>query len=158
MPLKVRGRVFTAPESIISVNKLMGHVEREMENLVDRGADEMKQLIETRGTGRRWVGDWGSMPNGTPGRTGSIPGRVASGQMRDDVKSEVNAGTNKVVGVFGWIDNTETYYLMQENRFFHRIGRFEVEGMHALRDAGRLIDQDFKPAMDKAVSAFVRGR
>lgn len=118
-----------------------------MRDVVTEAAETQKDYITNdAGTGRMWSGDWGSMPNGTPGRTGSIPGRVATGEMRDSVDGRVTEATQtRVAGEAGWIEDSPTWAKFQELGFRHWITGASIEGMLSLdraRDKGEevLID------------------
>lgn len=158
MPVKKRGRVFTAPESIVDQDRLTDLAGEAMRTTVDSGRDRMKALIGVRGTYNRWQTGWGSMPHGTPGREGSYPGRVASGKMQDAVDSDVQVSGKSVTGSFGWIAESEPYFLMQEEKFKHAISGRTIEGMHALRDAGEQTDKVFSEEMDNAIRKFLAGK
>ena len=105
-------------------------------NAMHEGAELAKEYIATRGTGRVWQGDWSRFPNATPGRTGSIPGRSATGYMMDSITSEVTSfGKGKIQGAFGWINRREDYFAYQEGGFQHAITGEFIEGMYAMYDA-----------------------
>lgn len=158
MPIKLRGRLFTNPGDIVDPDRLTDNVGEAMSDVVTHGAERMKEMIETRGTGKKWVADWSNWPHGKSGRDGSYPGRVASGQMRDDVKDNVEVGARKVSGAFGWVDGTETYYLAQELGFHHAITGSHVDGMHALRDAAEEADEMFYDEIGNAVKRYMAGK
>ena len=158
MPVKLRGRVFTNSGGIVDPDRLVDEVGQAMSDVVSFGSGRMKEMIQTRGTGKRWAGDWSKFPNGTAGRDGSYPGRVASGDMVRDVKDNVEISARKISGSFGWVDGTETYYLAQELGFRHNITGGQVEAMHALRDAGRETDEMFYDEIGNAVKRYLAGK
>lgn len=121
----------TGLENLIFNSKsIMGEIEDALEESLNEGADEMRGMIESRGTGNQW-----SRP-GPSGRTGSYPGRVDSGNMLNDVESQISdRGDNYVEGWLGWKDNSPLYYRLQENGFNHRLAGRDIPGMMALRDA-----------------------
>lgn len=105
-------------------------IEKAMRGAVETGVREGRQNIETRGTGKVWSRPWG--PNG---RTASIPGRVDTGEMRDQFKGSVSVEKSSVVGEVGWTGSKEDYFLYQEEGFNHWITQKWIEGMRALADA-----------------------
>lgn len=158
MPVKLRGRVFTNPERVVDPTRLVDNVGEAMGDVVSYGADRMVEMIETRGTGKVWAADWSNWPNGTAGRDGSYPGRVASGQMRSDVSENVAIDGNRISGSFGWLSGTQTYYLAQELGFRHHITGGYVDGMHALRDSARETDEMFYSEIQNAVKRYLAGK
>lgn len=158
MPIKLRGRVFTNPGEIVEPQRLVDNVGKAMNDVVSYGSERMRELIETRGTGKRWSGDWSRWPHGVSGRDGSYPGRVATSKMRDDVIDNVAIDGTRVSGSFGWLNGTETYYLAQELGFRHHITKSSVEGMYALRDAAREADELFYDEIDNAVKRYLAGK
>lgn len=92
------------------------------------GQELGRYYIETRGTGRTWA-----YPRN--GRSGSIPGRVNTGKMRDAFGyRKTTQGGSRQLRV-GWVSGTrEDYFQLQEGGFEHPSG-IDVEGMHALQDA-----------------------
>ncbi len=129
------------------VEEITQGVVRAVERTADELRDEIKHVIETNGTGRTWSRDWGNMPHGTPGRTQSAPGRVASGKMGRAVKSRLSQSKSAIRGEAGWIDEYEDYFGAQEEGFQHNIvAGLKVEGMYAIGDAAArapyLLDQN----------------
>lgn len=115
--------------SRIASGSILDRAEKALEEALEKGEDAMREAISTRGTGKTWQKPWG-------GRSGSIPGRVDSGDMLDDVDSKILERTNDTVsGQLGWDDNSPLYYQLQEGGFNHWITGEQVEGMMALRDA-----------------------
>lgn len=113
-----------------------------------RGAEYVRYLITTRGTGRQWVGDWSGWPNGIAGRTSSSPGRVADGDMLDAVDSWVSSGgasaDAKTRMAFGFTRARQDYFLAQEGGFRHNITGETIEGMHAISDTAEQIKQEIE--------------
>lgn len=108
-----------------------------------------KNAIETRGTGRTWERQWG-------GRVGSFPGRVDTGEMRDEFRGEVDIKRVETIGKLGWTREQLDYFLYQELGFTHNLTNEEVEGMYALRDAA---DRAWEVLVDECStcsSRFVR--
>ena len=123
-----------------------------MQESLEEGRDELRRLIDERGTGRTWYGDWGSMPHGTPGRTASKPGRNASGNMRELASFEISADTkNRVRGRFGWLGRlgSNSYVIAQDQGFRHWITGEQIQGMRAVRDAAIHADQEFERRAEK---------
>lgn len=118
-------------EARLDSKRFMQRVAVVMDDVLEDGAHEMQQNIETRGTGREWSRPWG--PNG---RTGSYPGRVDTGQMVREVQGEVvSTSANRVTGVLGWPEDSPDYYRLQEHGFYHTLTQEDVDGMRALADA-----------------------
>lgn len=100
------------------------------------GAAIMRDMIESRETGRDWGTDFPGFRNSTPGRFGSHDGRVASGKMRDGVTSSyTESGKGNAVARFGWLDGVEDYYMYQEGGFRHYVTGAWIEGMYAMQDS-----------------------
>jgi hypothetical protein len=129
------------------------------------GAERMQELIEQRGTGRN---PWGyrdktgtfrptpmrakESPRRGTLRSGSQPGRVNTGNMRDSVGFRFETGRVKRVAAFGWIrSNSEDleYFMAQELGF--AAGGFrapqKVNGMFALRDARLYVTRELLPRL-----------
>ena len=89
----------------------------DMREIVKDGAEQMQTIIDTSvtETGRRRV------ENG-----GQYAGRRETDEMYQDVKFDVERGKDEVVGRFGWIDDWQDYYGLQND------GTQFVEGMDAL--------------------------
>lgn len=96
-----------------------------MEEVVAQGELEMKQIItdSTTPTGeKRAAGQRSSKRDAGLG----IAGRVESDDMRQSVTSDVQVEDKSVTGKFGWIDNFEDYFAIQED------GYGAIKAMHAL--------------------------
>lgn len=118
--------------SKLSSFDLMGELEGALDRSLEVGEKAMKEAIATRGTGKTWSHPW-------RGRTGSIPGRVDSGDMQDDVRGVItDRSKTEVTGNLGWDEDSPDYYRYQEYGFMHVLNGQDVEGMMALRDAADL--------------------
>lgn len=94
------------------------------------GETRMREYISTRGTG--YVGR-GSR---------AVPyGRIDFGNMIDDVTSGVHKQFGRKTSAFGWLNNKEEYYSLQETGFQ------DVHGMYALADAGEDAAEAYKRVM-----------
>lgn len=108
------------------------------------GVEMMRERIGNDSGGKgAWTRDWGEYydypeSHAVKGRTGSVGGRVATGNMRDSVTSWTSKGTGSKDGktrmAFGWPRNVEPYFLMQEYGFNHRDAGHRVQGMFALQN------------------------
>ena len=118
-----------------------------------RGAEYVRYAIMNRGTGKTWRGDWSRFPNAWPGRTGSTPGRNASGEMLDAVDSWVSSGGDstdaKTRMAFGFTRARQEYFLAQEGGFTHNITGETIEGMHAISDAAETIRQEIQDELPR---------
>jgi len=142
--------------------------------LANIGVDKMKEFIETRGTGRNpWgynkqAGGFVATPmrakesprRGSP-RSGSSPGRVNTGNMRDSVAVRIESGVAKRFASFGWIrasGEDREYFQAQEYGF--NAGGFRapqnIPGMFALRDA-RAYVQNILPRVAKKYQKRIEG-
>lgn len=73
------------------------------------GEDNMKRLIETRGT------QFSSRAQSEGINKG--PGRIRTGLMYDSVTSRIEVGPKRINAAFGWIDHFEKYFSYQETGF-----------------------------------------
>jgi hypothetical protein len=119
------------------------------------GADRMREIIETKGTGETWSSPKRakeSRPRGFK-RQGSFPGRVNTGNMRDSVGFRFESGEKKTISAFGWINNPtdsdKEYFEAQEYGFTAGGFRKEIEvlGMFALRDARLYVSEQVLPRL-----------
>lgn len=118
------------------VDKVDNAVDDAMDQIAEEGEQMVKEFIDTRGTGRTWSRTY--YKAGKP-RRASRPGRVWTGDMRKDIEGESDRLSNETARAsFGWINNYEEYYGLQEGGFEHpQTG--EVEGMFAMHDAADLM-------------------
>lgn len=119
-----------------------------LEEAVEYGEELMVDFIETRGAFKQTKRVWTSTDR--YGRRKSSPGRVASGRMVTSVKNRVKSVKGLAIGRFGWLDDKQNYFALQEQGFTHvgitREGDDgKVPGMFALRDAS---DLAFKKLVD----------
>ena len=130
------------------VDKIDKAVEEVSEYVADEGVKRTKQKIETGGTGNSWDPSWDSMPNATSGRHASSPGRVASGEMRDDISGSVSRTGSSIVSSFGWIDKYQDYYGAQEGGFHNLKANKKVKAMNALSDTEFEIIREVEKRLD----------
>lgn len=131
--------------------------------LAKAGAEKMKELINQGGTGKPWLRPKRakeSPRNGGPigsFRTGSSPGRVNTGNMRDSVAFRFEGGSQKTISAFGWINSRigrgeDAEYFVAQDLGFTKGGfrkDIEVTGMFALRDARLFVTQQVLPVLTK---------
>lgn len=118
-----------------------------LQESLEDGRDEMRRQIETRGTGKTWVANWDSWAHATPGRRGSMPGRVASGNMRDMATFEMSGDTKyRIRGRVGWLGRLgkNKYFIAQDQGFTHHITGQQVQGMMILRNINNYVDDRFE--------------
>lgn len=122
------------------VDKIDRVAEQVVEEAVEYGADAVREIIQSSGTGNSWDESWDSFSHATVGRYSSAPGRVASGLMGQSVGDTVDTVPGQiVVGSFGWLgESVPDYFLAQEGGFTHNITGQQVEGMYAIADGGDL--------------------
>lgn len=166
-------------KSLESTERLIGQAREDLQIEAARGgAEKMKELIEQRGTGRN---PWGyvskktgrfvptpmrakEIPRRGTLRSGSSPGRVNTGNMRDSVAFRFESGPEKTISAFGWINTTgqdREYFLAQEYGF--SAGGFRpnmsVAGMFALRDARLYVTKELLPRLTrKYQNRITRGK
>lgn len=132
------------------VEEIMDGVEKAVEATVEELQYEIEYVIDNSGTGKTWVMDWSSMPHAYPGRTGSYPGRVASGKMGNAIDSRTTRSKRKVKGEVGWINEYEPYFGFQETGGKHNlIPGLQIEGMYAIHDAAARADYLLEKNIDK---------
>mgnify|MGYP003655718328 CR=1 FL=1 len=145
-------------------NEASGATQDLQMELARAGAEKMKELIETRGTGRMWgrtnrMGDF--TPTPLPAKvipysgklkSGGGESRVNTGRMRDSIRVKFQRGEQKTLSSFGWIGangEDEKYFMAQEYGF--EAGGFrpdkKVDGMFALRDARLYVSRDLLPRL-----------
>lgn len=123
-----------------------------LQESLEEGRDEMRRLIEARGSRSPWVANWDGWKNAHPGRRGSEPGRVASGKMRDMATFTMSSDTKyRVRGRVGWVGRLgkNRYFTAQDQGFTHHITGQQIEGMMVLRDAARKVDEEFEKRAEK---------
>lgn len=99
------------------------------------GEEKIREFVETRGLNKTWRKAYVSERSGKR-RTGSGPGRIDSGQMRDAITSKVNRSGDLVSVAMGWFnpDSDQEYPInYQEFGFEHESGEF-IPGMNSLED------------------------
>lgn len=112
------------------INDIKGIIKEATEN----GETDTKRYIENRGT----------LKSGKQGR-------IETGKMRDSVDSEYkDNGKAGATGKFGWINEFERYFGLQEEGFTHTSG-VSVEGMYALTDAGNEAESFVVSEIDKVI-------
>lgn len=110
---------------LLTVSGVKEDVKEGMENVAEQGADNVRKMIETRGTEKS-----------------GKAGRIDSGALLRSVDYRVTKDTDEHFEVeYGYIiDNeSEDYNLFQEYGFTHRYGSF-VPGMYAIRDSAIISD------------------
>jgi len=127
--------------------KLDSSIDELVEQIADEGQKLVYSFIETRGTGRVWARAYN-------GRDASAPGRVASGQMRGDVEQRSSSGKGAAIASFGWLDNYEEYYGLQEGGFTQDRTGIEIEAMNAIHDAGDIMFQRAQELLKVKLSAL----
>lgn len=139
------------------VKESAGHVENEgvqvLEEMMIEGADLMRDIIETSGTGSQWTHEYPNPPwaHGHNGRTGSIGGRVASGDMVNALDAKVSRSSKGAKGTFGWTDWREDYFVMQDRGFTHKEAHRKIKGMFALQDARSMITKLLSRELQRVV-------
>lgn len=148
--------------AVDALNKLSTEILQASEDmqieLANAGADKMKELIETRGTVRKWnepmyAKEWPS-PSGNL-REASYPGRVNTGKMRDSVGVRFERGAKRISAVFGWVRGAEPYFYAQEygtdatgfRNPSSLAGLDSIRGMFSLRDARLYVVQTVLPRL-----------
>lgn len=100
------------------VARIENGAEAVLKEVMEDGAYMMLDNIATRGTAKS-----------------GKAGRIETRKMYNSVDAKVtSAGPGKVRGSFGWINDKEYYFGLQEGGFQHSSG-VTVEGMYALSDA-----------------------
>ncbi len=137
---------------VAKARKLNQRVETIVDEMVEEGQDMVQTSIEHAGTGKTWSRTYYNK-QGTP-RSGSLTGRVWSGDMRADVEQDVKVSADAIVGSFGWIKNYEDYYGLQEVGFTQSQTGIEIVGMFAMADAADWARIEFRKRMKVAVREF----
>lgn len=121
-----------------------------MQESLEEARDEMRDRIAGDTGGKpQWVAKWKNPPwgNAHNGRTGSVGGRIASGNMIDKVTFEMSADTKyRVRGRVGWLGRLgkDRYVIAQDQGFKHAITGEQVKGMMILRSIGEFADNAFE--------------
>lgn len=120
-------------------------VEDKLDRLTEAGKDAIregakegealtKEHIQTRGTAKS-----------------GKQGRIETGRMLNAVTSRVEKDTDtEIEAAFGWLDDRENYFALQERGFTHVSG-VTVEGMFALSDAGEEVARQITRKIGSAV-------
>lgn len=120
-------------------------VEDKLDHLTEAGKDAIregakegealtKEHIQTRGTAKS-----------------GKQGRIETGRMLNAVTSRVEKDTDtEIEAAFGWLDDRENYFALQEGGFTHVSG-VTVEGMFALSDAGEEVARKITRKIGSAV-------
>lgn len=134
---RLRARIENLPEEALDAAANI------MEDVVDQGAQEMKQIIATSST-----------PTGlAEGREG----RIKTGSMYEDVESTTRRNRRSVSGTFGWgVDGgtVKKYYQYQEDGFQHWLSGKDVSPMHAMLTSFIHMREEF---FQRARAEFGRG-
>lgn len=106
-----------------TINRIESENRASMSDAIQDGSQSMKEHIATRPTA--WMA-------ANRGKTG----RIETGKMLDAVGSKVTSNTSqKWTGAFGWVNETEGYFLRQEDGGRNSFTGGEIEAMNAMRDA-----------------------
>lgn len=157
MPVRKRGFQRISKQ----VGALSGVARDEMRNVIgqstEAGAEAMRDRVRLSGTGKTWVGDWGGYPNGTPGRTGSFNGRIATGEMLDKIVSSVDTDSKfRVRGRFGWLRGSKPYFMFQDEGFRHALTGQLIEGMQAIRQGNEVAEEVFQEGAERVARQLAR--
>jgi hypothetical protein len=99
------------------------------------GEAKIREFVETRGLNKTWRRAYVSERSGKR-RTGSGPGRIDSGKMRDAVTSKIDKSGDLVSVAMGWFNpdnDAEMPINFQEFGFIHENGN-DIPGMNSLED------------------------
>lgn len=135
----------------VKVDKFTKRVEQVADEVASEGEAMVKEFIGTRGTGKTWARTY--YRRGVA-RSGSYPGRVWTGEMIGDIKEEVVKTSDAIIASYGWLDNYEDYYGLQEGGFDHEVTGEHIEGMFAMADAADYTEQSVKQKMRAALHEF----
>ena len=120
------------------------------------GAEKMKEIVETSGTGQGWSREFYAKNKPQRGnlKDYSEPGRVNTGNMRDLIRARLERGGERTIAAFGWIDalSSEDQYIRAQEYGFSA-GGFRpdqtISGMFARRDARLYVQQRVIPRLIK---------
>lgn len=105
------------------IDKIESGNQRVLENAIEDGAALMKDYISTRPT------EWMAANRGKTGR-------IETGKMLRTVGDRVKSkNSENWSGAFGWVDETEGYFLAQEDGGKNSFSGRQIEPMYAMRDA-----------------------
>jgi len=81
--------------------------------------------------------------------------RVLTGAMISAIEGEVEAGARSVAGKFGFINETQDYFIFQTvTGFHHWLSHEMIEPTFALRDAGEVAKGKLAAAVAAAVASI----
>lgn len=151
---KASGAFRNLASRVRRVEEKVGHALYES---VQFGADQMQQYILERGTNNTWKHEWPRASGGMANYSTVDPSeRTDSGHMLASVESSNITYKNGVMQAkAGWVREQEPYFLAQEKGFRANKtignGRYEVDGMFALRDAKEDTVEHMQGLMSKIV-------
>lgn len=99
-------------------DQMLDDLEPLMQRTAKTGAELMEGFIKTRGTVKS-----------------GKKGRIETGEMLDNVDSEIFRQGNTITARWGWLNKWEDYFRYQEQGFTNTWSREDVEPMHALFDS-----------------------
>lgn len=114
--------------------KMEVEVREAVASAAEQGAELMQFYIASRGTAHS-----------------GKQGRVETWDMHDEVAWRRRGGGGWAHADFGWIDNEENYYGLQEDGFYHVWARRHVEGMFAFADAWVITEDALTAALHRIV-------
>lgn len=120
---------------------------------------EGQEIIESSGRNQKWSRPWANRSDGQM-REGSGPGRIESGQMRDDFDYQVLKGPKVTRLYVGWIKKFQDYYFYQNRGFNHWLAGW-VEGMLVTKKLKSRQEELVRKAGDNVLSTVrdrLRGR
>jgi hypothetical protein len=125
-------------------------VSKAAEKIGKAGEAQIREFVETRGLNNVWRKPVMSERSGRL-RSGSGPGRIDSGQMRDAVTSKINKSGDSTTVAMGWFnpDSDEEWPIQwQESGFEHENGA-QIPGMNSLEDTLLFIKENIWGLIDK---------
>lgn len=141
------------------VRKLNDRIANELEELAADGQELLQGYIETRGTANPEYGGktaWKRTyyKTGKGSKSGPSKGRVWGGEMRADIEQSFTRSTDVMVASFGWIDNVEDYYKLQELGFDHEATGEHIQGMFIMSDAYEWTKEEIKKRLNRVARDF----
>ena len=127
--------------------KLNKNIDELVEQIADEGQKLVYGFIDTRGTGRVWKRAYNN-------RDASSPDRNSSFDMRGDVEQRSSSGKGAAIASFGWLDNYEEYYGLQEGGFTQDHTGIKIKAMNAIHDAGDIMFQRAQQLLKVKLSAL----